>query len=233
MSRSREPHVLTVSGIDVRVDDSLANFQLVCEALDDDLLEDGERFDVLLYLLYADPQGVCDALGDHVLGFLLDTLWEAFGIDLKGEHETDDRRLLDWEQDHDRIVVTCRAAYGMGYDEFEDLPYKECCLLMGLAPHETPMGQAIHYRVAKPPKATKYNREQVEDFRKAQKFYRLEKHRPTTGRDATREANDAASASFRAMAAAAQTRESGGGDGRRPSHHQGDSGRLGGNPGSQ
>lgn len=160
-------------GRKVRVHDSLADFLLVRDALEDETLDEFERWDVLLALTYEDPQGVCDALSDQIAAFLTETLWEAFGIDLDGTHESDDKRLVDWDEDRDYITATTRTAYGMGFDEFARLPYRECCVLVGLAPHETPMGQAIYYRTAKTPKQTKYNHEEIKRFREARRFWAI------------------------------------------------------------
>ena len=157
----------------VRVRDSLADFLLVCRILEDEGVSDADRFTLLMYELYANPQGVCDATGDEVLAFLAETLWECFGIDTDGSHYTDGKRVIDWDEDHDYVLATARAAYGMGFEEFSLLPYKECCTLIGLAPDETPMGRAIHYRTCDPPKETKYNKEQVKAFKRAKKAWAL------------------------------------------------------------
>lgn len=198
---SRDWHVIEVEGRRVRVYDSLADFLLISTALEDESLSDEERWDVLLAMLFPDPQGVCDALGEGVVHFVYECLWEAFGIDIDETHEADGKKLIDWYEDRDYIVVTTRTAYDMGFDDFSRLPYKECCALIGMAPHETPMGQAMYYRTAKRPKETKYNREEVKHFKKAQKFWAL----GSTKGKATMEAQQtAADSSFAAMAAAAK-----------------------------
>lgn len=164
----------------MRVHDTLGDFLLVRDILQDELLDDQERFDALLMVLYPDPQGVCDALGEDVLGFLTATLWDCFGIDIDGTHEADENRIIDWDEDRDRMMVTARQAYQMGWDHLTQLAYKEACGLMMLAPHETPMGQAVYYRTAKPPKQTKHNAEYVRDWRKARDAYRLHENETTS-----------------------------------------------------
>lgn len=191
----------TVMGRDVRVHDTLGDFLMVRDALGDDYLDDQTRFDVLLALLYRDPQGVCDALEEDVAAFVYETLWECFGIDVVGDKEHDDERVLDWDEDRERMVVTCRSAYSMGWDGLSALPYKEACLLMMCAPHETPMGQAIYYRLGKPPKETKYNKDQVKAWKDAKRAFALKGKRESA--QSMERANAAANAQFRAMAEAA------------------------------
>lgn len=197
-------HVIDVEGRKVRVYDTLRDFLLIRDALEDELLDDAERWDVLLAMLYPDPQGVCDALGEEVVHFVGETLWEAFGIDLHGTHETDDTRLVDWDEDRDYITATTRTAYGMGFEEFSGLPYRECCTLVALAPHETPMGQAVYYRTAKPPKVTKYNAEERKHFREARKFWALGRRRTRARGEDMEAKQSAADASFAALAARAK-----------------------------
>lgn len=196
-----DPRVIDVDGRRVRVFDSLGDFLLIRDALQDELLDDEERFQVLLAMLYADPQGVCDALGGEVAHFVSETLWEAFGIDLEGVHESDDVRVVDWDEDRDYITATTRSAYGMGFEDFAQLPYRECCALVGLAPHETPMGQAVYYRTAKPPKPTKYNAEERKHFREARKFWALGRRRTRARGEDMEAKQSAADASFAALAA--------------------------------
>lgn len=200
---NRDWHVIEVDGRKVRVFDSLADFLLIRDALEDELLDDYERWDVLLAMIYADPQGVCDALGEDVVHFVYETLWEAFGIDVEGTHESDDKRLVDWDEDRDYITATTRTAYGMGFDEFARLPYRECCVLVGLAPHETPMGQAIYYRTAKTPKQTKYNHEEIKRFREARKFWAIGGAKK---RQSMETQQSQADSSFAALAAAAKSK---------------------------
>lgn len=206
-SPSRDWHVIDVEGRRVRVHDSLADFLLLSAMLEDESLDDGERWDVLLAMLFPDPQGVCDALGEGVVHFVHECLWEAFGIDVDETHGADGEKLVDWYGDRDYITATTRAAYGMGFEEFSGLPYRECCALIGMAPHETPMGQAMYYRTAKPPKETRYNREEVKRFKRARKFWALGSAK---GKAASVEAQQtSADSSFAAMAAAARRGASG------------------------
>lgn len=200
-------HIHKVQGYPVRVYDTLSDFFAVRDALQDDFLDDQDRFHVLLALIFVDPQGVCNALDGDIQSFLAETIWDAFGIDIVGNKEHDDKRILDWDEDQQRMVVTSRTAYAMGWDDLSALPYKEACLLMMGAPHETPMGQAIYYRTQKPPKETKYNKDQVKAWKEAKKFYAL-KTRANTEQSMER-ANAAADAQFQAMAAAAKARKHG------------------------
>lgn len=163
-----------ILGHRVRVYDTLDDFLLVRAALQDELLDGEDRFWILVEMIYPDPEAVYEAIGDDLPAFLSETLYQCFGIDIDGTRPHDDRRALDWDEDRQRIIVTGRTAYSMGWDDLRRIPYTEACALMMLAPHETPMGQAVYYRLGKPPKETKYNKEQVKAWRDARKHYRLQ-----------------------------------------------------------
>ena len=190
-------HIYEVRGEHVRVKDSLAVYLLVREELADGMLDERERVELLFLMVLEEPQQFADTFGAHATDALADVLWGAFGIDVNGD-KPHEEQVMDWDEDHDRIVVTARSAYGMSFDDLKATQYREAAVLMGLAPHETPMGQALYYRLASPPKQTKYNKEEVKAFKKAREFYKLGK--PSKGKGSIERMNAAATSEFDALA---------------------------------
>ena len=182
--------VYEVRGRRVRVKDSLRTFLSVCRLLADDRLDVFGRMVILLPMVIENPDGFLDAFGDESHEALADIVWDAFSIDLTGERAVDKaEKVIDWDEDKARIVATVRAAYTLSYDEFLDTPFNEARALIGMAPHDTPMGQALYYRTAEPPRRTKHNKEEVERFRKMKEAYRL-------GKSHADNANDRATSEF-------------------------------------
>ena len=167
--------VYDILGRACRVRDTLADYLLVIELLQDGQVSDADRFTLLVNMAFADPQGALDAFGEGIPEALDSALWQAFGIDLEGDRIVDGKRAIDWDADRPRIIATSRAAYGLSWQELSALPYREATDLMGLAPHETPMGQAIYYRVADEPDFGKGEdaRRRREAWRKQREHYRL------------------------------------------------------------
>lgn len=193
-------HVYDVLDKKVRVIDDFANAMLIGELFDDKALDDSEKTSILTMMVLPDVQAFAEAFGEQTSDAFAQVMMQAFGIDVKGG--VAEKRVLDWEEDAARIKATMRSAYGLG-EEFMGLPYLDVCELLGMAPQDTPMGQALYYRTADKPKRTKYNKEQISAFEKARDFYKLGKKKTTIER-----ANATATSMFDAIA--------GGSDGRRP-----------------
>ena len=164
-----EPRVHEVMGRRVRVYDSWRVALRLAELLDDPYFGDGQKLQVALKITLPNPEGFCEAFGDETGEAFLALMKEAFCFDFD---ERAQKRVIDPVQDAARIRVTMRSAYGLG-DEFQDLPFREVCEMVGMSPFESPMGQAIYYRTAKRPKKNKYNAEQVKAFDRLKRAYRL------------------------------------------------------------
>lgn len=164
--------VYDILGRRVRVSDSYRNALKIARLAADPLFSDTEKLAVMMRICLPDPERFSEAFGDSSVEAFKEVLWQAFRFDVDGTRSRPEKQLIDPDQDAARIRVTMRQAYGYGR-EFEELPYRDVCEMIGMSPHETPMGQALYYRTARPPKSNKYNREQVEAFRKARRFYRL------------------------------------------------------------
>lgn len=212
MTRSSAGRVHEVLGRRVRCHDSLGTFRRVLRALTDGELDGRERFSVLVRLVWANPGAVAEAFGADTQRALSETLWECFGIDIDGNREHSDKRAFDLDEDEARIAVTVREAYGLDLEALDRVPYKEACSLIVMAPRDTPMGQAVYYRLGKPPKRTKWNQDEVKAWHDARDYYRLRGTKADA--DPTERANAEASSAFEAMkrrAMAAQRREGGNG----------------------
>lgn len=193
---SNDWHVHEIFGHRLRIRDALANFQLLLELFEDEYFDDEERTEVLITMLYPNPQGFLEAYGDGARDALSETLWECFGIDIDGTREHDEP-VLDLDEDKAKITVTARAAYNLSWEQLQALPYTEAITLLMLAPEETPMGQAIKYRVGKPPTGKHVTREERMAWEEGRRFYRLkgkpDKHK---SQDQTAQASDAATRAF-------------------------------------
>ncbi len=154
-------------------DDAMTSLRII-ELFADPEPTPAQKQEILLRLLFVDPAGVVAATAD--LGGLLTSIVEqTTGLDISaggdGRHE---EPVFDWEQDEPYIRASLFAAYGRPLEEIaEELTYRDLCELIGMVPYETPMGQALHYRTGKPPKLTKHNGEQVEEWRKRARFWKL------------------------------------------------------------
>ena len=174
--RSRKPTAFLYGGEEVPVfADARTSLKVV------DLFNDGELYEelkaeILLRLLFPDPAGTVRRLGAGFKPFLSELLWELCGLDVDGTRSSDasGERVIDFKHDSELISASVMAAYGRSFDELaSQCTLRELTVLLGLAPYETPLGQAVYYRTAKPPKATKYNKEEVARFKRLQEHYRI------------------------------------------------------------
>ena len=133
-------------------DDAMTSLRII-ELFADPEPTPAQKQEILLRLLFVDPAGVVAATAD--LGGLLTSIVEqTTGLDISaggdGRHE---EPVFDWEQDEPYIRASLFAAYGRPLEEIAE--------------------QALHYRTGKPPKLTKHNGEQVEEWRKRARFWKL------------------------------------------------------------
>lgn len=134
-------------------------------------------------------------------------LWETAGLDILGRHDGEGGpRVFDWEQDAGIIRASLLQAYGLTLEQLADaVSYRELAQLMGSVPHDTPLGQALYYRTAKPPKPTKTNREERREFDKRKRFWALrDAEEPQAAASRGEQLNDRANALFAALAGKAR-----------------------------
>ncbi len=187
-------HVHTVCGRAVRVHDDLCTALAVRDMLGDDVLDGREKGALAIRMLAVDPDAFAEAFRGRLQEALDEVLGSVFGI---REGPAPRGRPFDWDHDRARIVATARGAYGLSWEGLRDLPYTEACTLMALSPEDSPLGQAIHYRLAERPRPTRHNREQLEAFDRLRRFYAL----PEGGASDSVEAkNAAATAAFARLA---------------------------------
>ena len=104
--------------------------------------------------------------------------------------------MIDWEGDAEVIEASLWQAYSTPFLEIaRKVSFRELGHLIGMAPHETPIGQALYYRTADEPKSTKYNQDEIRRFRKLRQAWSLKKQ---VG-DASPDANDYATSMFEAV----------------------------------
>ncbi len=160
--------VYDVLGRKVRVLDSFRNGILAEEVLRDPLFEPEERAAIVCRIVIPDPGRFAEAFGDAAGDALLCVLGEAFGFS-----ESEEERVIDFAEDAARIRSTARSAYGLSPDRLAEMPFSEAVELIAMAPRETPMGQAVYFRTAEPPKRTKHNGEHVDAWLDAREHYRI------------------------------------------------------------
>lgn len=162
-------------GRKVRAYDSMANALRVIEFFSDESLDPLTKSAIFPRLLLVDPEGVRDAV-DDMPGLLSMIVWEAFGLDIDGTHGLvpDDRRVIDWDGDAQVIKASLYQVYGLPWDEMaRELSFRDVTSMMGLVPHDTPLGQALYYRTADPPEPTGHNDEEIRFFMERQEHWRI------------------------------------------------------------
>lgn len=146
----------------------------------DDVLPEA-KWPVAYDLLFVDPAAVLSHPWNDVDGMISHFVYEVCGVDMDGSRPDSGERVIDWDADGDYISASVWQAYGVPAREMaRKASFREFGRLVGLCPHETPIGQAIYYRTADEPRATKYNQEQIEDFRKRRRAWALDA--PASGR---------------------------------------------------
>lgn len=183
----------------VRVhDDAETAFAIIDLFADEEPSPECKRY-VLAHLLFVDPEAVAERVED--LDRLMARLvWEVALLDVDGTHGVKpEKRVIDWKADRKYIEPSVFAAYGVPYESLlRQVTLRQLGHLVGMAPHDTPIGQAVYYRTAKPPKATKHNKDQIKAFNERRRFWRLE------GKEEGAGANMAHWDVFKSLAGAAQ-----------------------------
>lgn len=205
--RSRKPTAFLYGGEEVLVFADARTSLKVIDLFSDSELYEELKAEILLQLLFPDPVETVKRLGNRFKPFLSELLWELCGLDVDGTHcsEASGERVIDFERDSELISASVMAAYGRSIDELSsECTLRELTVLIGLAPHETPIGQAIYYRTAKPPKATKYNKEEVARFKRLREHYRI-KSQVRAG-DSMQKQSNAAFDAFKSLSISARRR---------------------------
>lgn len=151
-------------------------------------------------LLFVNPDKVKKSFDDPQK-LLAHLAWELCGLDLTGTHEIESKgeKAFDWDKDAQIIKTSLYQAYGVPWEELSaEVTYRDIASMMGMIPHETPLGQAIYYRTAEPPERTKYNEEQVKQWKERAAFWSLDSS-PQNETERTEALNNQMSAAFEAM----------------------------------
>jgi hypothetical protein len=194
-------HLYDWGGKRFRVVDDAENVLTLIDLFKNEMLLPEVKYNILMDRLFPDPERVAEAIGDNLGELLSALLWDVAGLDITGAHKAEHQKpLFDWEQDATAIRVTLLTAYNLRWDDAKNrISYEELCDLIGMSPHDTPMGQALYYRTAPEPERTKHNGAEVERFRKARDFWKL-RNKNKTAIDPMEDANNRANDAFAAFA---------------------------------
>lgn len=178
-------------------DDARTALKVIALFRDDDVSPWAKRR-IVMRLLFPDPDAVEEGI-EGLDGFLAHAVWEVAGLDIDGSHGGEyGSRIIDWEQDAEVIEASLWQAYSQPLQDIaRKVSLRELGNLVGMAPHETPIGQAIYYRTADEPKSTKYNQDDIERFRRLRQAWALKDNGAAGVADAS--ANDHATSMFGAM----------------------------------
>lgn len=187
-------------GRSVEVFDSTANAILLLELFNDQELTGEEKSIIVLLRLFPveDARYYAQELtGEELTDLLTTILWDAFGLDISEEHKHEtsyEKPVFDFEEDATRIKASFMQAYGIDLTYLTNkVTYADFCGLVGAlmeSGEQTPLSEAITYRTAKPPKTTKYNKEERE------RFNALRKHYAMNASTSASDQNDATAAMF-------------------------------------
>ena len=152
-------------------DDAVAALRLMA-ALKDPQAGAADRAWLAWRIVFFSPQEA-QAQGH---GLLCRAAWGLYGIDMDGSHagECGGQRIIDWEADATRIAASIRQAYGIPWERFaRETSFRDACAMIGLLPRETPMGTAIYYRTAEPPKPDGRNAERIAEFNRLRNLFAI------------------------------------------------------------
>lgn len=160
------------------------------------------KLDRLIALLFPEPEQL-SAAGD-VTSLIAEAAWDTAKVDLLGKHkgETGGKSVIDWEADAGVIEASLLRCYGLPWDEIRyRFSYDQFLALVGMVAHETPLGQALYYRTAKPPKPDKYNTEARKEFAERRRYWAL---KPKTAEDRYAAMSKATDKAFEAILSRSQ-----------------------------
>lgn len=116
-------------GRSVLVCDSARNMLLVIELFADKELEPEDKFQILLAMLFPEPEKAIEAAGESLDDLIACVLWDACGLDVTGT-KPHERAVFDWESDAPRIQASFMSAYGITWDQAADgLSFADVCAL--------------------------------------------------------------------------------------------------------
>lgn len=175
LPRGRIASPYDFKGETIWVSDSAYDALCVIELFEDKAPSPADKAERIYRQIF--PCIQCLGRTDEYLSELLqEIVWEAFGLDITEGHkyaEEGDSPVFDFTEDAARIKASFLAYYGIDWDKArETLPYSDflalisqmaeadCDRVPGSLPNfKTPLAQALYYRLAKPPKNSKYARE--------------------------------------------------------------------------
>lgn len=176
LSSLKRHSLIDYEGKSIRVYDDARTALTIIDLFSDETISIDLKYDILMKLLFVNPHGVVDGIAD-IQGLLVLAVEKVCALDITGGNPTEEK-VIDWAKDSQYIKASMWQTYGKSLDEIsEAVTLPELGSMIALCPRETPIGQAIYYRTAQPPKPTKYNSEEIKDFRERQRFWALSENR--------------------------------------------------------
>lgn len=196
--RGHKIKIIQWEGKRVRVYCDAVTALRVAEMLEDEQLDAYTKRELLEELLIVNKAAAREAIDDFI-GFLAEVAWEVAKVDMTGDHASEPGdKVIDWDKDAKYIEATLWQTYSMSAQEMgRKVSLEQFVDLLANAPYETPMGQAIHYRIAEEPKRTKYNEEEIKHFRKMRDFWALEEQKSKGAKNCDARMTDAGLAFIR------------------------------------
>lgn len=166
-------------GKDVRVRDDADTALRIVDLFADETKNPRGKLAEAIGMLFLDPESLSEV--EDFTGLLASVCWDEVRLDIDGSHrdEINGRRVLDWDADADYIQASLLACYGVSWDEVRySYSYQQLTSMLGLVDRDTPLGQALYYRTANPPKPTKYNADEIKAWRERQAFWEIKSKNP-------------------------------------------------------
>lgn len=188
----------------VEVCDSARNVLELIALFAAERLDPWEKDARLRAMLFFDPEAAEAIAGSDFRELVEDVLWDVCGLDVtEGSTHSEDHEdpAFDWDEDADRIRASLLSAYGINWDEAADTcSFAHILSLLSalMESGESPLQQAIAYRVSDPPKRVKGNDDYVDAWVARQEHFALK------GADPSSAQNDAMADIFAAAERAAK-----------------------------
>jgi len=165
----------------IAIRDDARSVLLIIEMFADADLTPEAKNALLPSMLFRDPEKalVLVATADDYTDLVGTVLWDVCGLDVTGAHCVEwEEPVIDWAEDAGRIKATLLADYGLSWDDIaERISFADLAALLSECDSESPLGRAVHYRTAEPPKRTEHNGDYCDAWQRARKFYALHRNK--------------------------------------------------------
>lgn len=201
----RRYSIYEYEGREIRVFDSAITGLRLIKLFEREDIDPLNKEWAVLQILFPNPEGVQKEIED-LNGLISMLCWEICGLDLTGAHEIESKgeKAFDWDSDSQLIKTSLYQAYGVSWEVLtEEVTYRDLTSMMGFIPFETPLGQAIHYRIGEPPEPTEHNQEQIKTWNERAEFWRIKGENEDTEYDRIEAMNNEMNDLFASLARSA------------------------------